>query len=95
MKGTKRMAKPKAGTPATQATGPTTPVEKIWAEHRIDVDENGAELLYVDRVLLDETAYNCLDDLERKGLPVRSPEKAFMVCSHLLPTVLSPSYRVA
>ena len=63
-----------------------TLVEKIRADHCVATAVDGSSLLHVDRVFLDESGYNCLDDLERMGRPVHSPHKAFMVCSHLVPT---------
>ena len=65
---------------------PKTLVEKIWTDHRVASEDDGSSLLHVDRVFLDESGYNCLDDLERMGRAVHSPAKAFMVCSHLVPT---------
>ena len=65
---------------------PKTLVEKIWTDHRVASEDDGSSLLHVDRVFLDESGYNCLDDLERMGRAVHSRAKAFMVCSHLVPT---------
>ena len=67
-------------------SGPLTLVEKIWNDHLVATEEDGSSLLYVDRVFLDESGYNCLDELERAGRPVHSPHKAFMMCAHLVPT---------
>ena len=36
---------------------PKTLVEKIWAEHLVAEQTDGSNLLHVDRVFLDETAY--------------------------------------
>ena len=63
-----------------------TLVEKIWTDHQVAAEADGSSLLRVDRVFLDESGYNCLDELERMGRAVHSPQNAFMVCSHLVPT---------
>ena len=65
---------------------PKTLVEKIWASHLVASEDDGSSLLYVDRVFLDESACNCLDELERMGRTALSPETAFLVCAHLVPT---------
>ena len=65
---------------------PRTLVEKIWADHLVTIEEDGSSLLHVDRVFLDESGYNCLDELERTDRSVHSPHKAFMMCAHLVPT---------
>ena len=65
---------------------PRTLAQKIWDAHVVTSEEDGSSLLLVDRVFLDESAYNCLDDLERLGKPVHSPDKAYMMCAHLVPT---------
>lgn len=63
-----------------------TLAQKIWDAHVVATEEDGSSLLLVDRVFLDESGYNCLDDLERLGKPVHSPDKAYMMCAHLVPT---------
>ena len=65
---------------------PRTLAQKIWDAHVVATEGDGSSLLLVDRVFLDESGYNCLDDLERMGKAVCSPDKAYMMCAHLVPT---------
>ncbi|MBS38477.1 MAG: isopropylmalate isomerase [Thiotrichales bacterium] len=63
-----------------------TMAEKIWRDHLVATEEDGSSLLHIDRIFLDESGYNCLDELEQTGRSVHSPQKAFMMCAHLVPT---------
>ena len=63
-----------------------TLAQKIWDAHVVVTEDDGSSLLLVDRVFLDESAYNCLDDLEHMGKSVLAAEKAYMMCAHLVPT---------
>ena len=60
--------------------------EKVWDDHVIYDFGGGDFLLYVDRHWLNDAAYNALDDLDRRGLPVRNPELTFAVVDHLIDT---------
>lgn len=66
--------------------GPMTVCEKILHDHRIVSQADGSQLLQIDRIYMDESAYNCLFQLREKGLTVPRPADKYLMVSHLAPT---------
>ena len=60
--------------------------EKIWAQHVVMRRDDGQTLLYVDRHLVQDGSAPAFEMLRRRGLPVRSPERAFATPDHYVPT---------
>lgn len=61
--------------------------EKLWREHLITELDDGASLLYIDRVFLHErTGSIALKSLEFEGHRVQSPEQVFCVMDHIVDT---------
>ncbi len=61
--------------------------DKLWNNHCIETDDDGASLVYVDRVVMHErTGAVALDSLARRGRRVRRPEHAFCVADHVVDT---------
>ena len=61
--------------------------DKLWDSHCIETDD-GASLLYVDRVVMHErTGAVALDALARRRRAVRRPEHAFCVVDHVVDTL--------
>jgi len=65
---------------------PMTVCQKILHNHRIVSQTDGSQLLHVDRIYMDESAYNCLFQLREKGLTVPRPADKYLMVSHLAPT---------
>ncbi len=65
---------------------PMTVCEKILKNHRVVSQTDGSQLLHVDRIYMDESAYNCLFQLREKGLTVPRPADKYLMVSHLAPT---------
>ena len=62
--------------------------DKLWDSHCIETDDDGASLLYVDRVVMHErTGAVALDALARRRRSVRRPEHAFCVVDHVVDTL--------
>jgi len=65
---------------------PRTLFEKIWARHRILEREDGQNLLYVDRHLLQDGSAPAFEMLRQRGLAPRAPHRAFGTPDHYVPT---------
>ena len=60
-------------------SAPRTLYDKIWDEHLVHNDEEGASLLYIDRHLVHEvTSPQAFEGLRMTGRKVRAPEKTQM-----------------
>jgi 3-isopropylmalate/(R)-2-methylmalate dehydratase large subunit len=74
-------------TASVSSASPRTLYDKLWDEHLVDVDEDGAALLYVDRHLVYEvTSPQAFAGLEASARPVWRPNATFGVCDHNVPT---------
>ena len=61
--------------------------DAIWAEHVVGQRGDGRDLLYLDRVVMDDVrAPAALELLERSGRPMRRPDLVFATIDHTLPT---------
>ena len=70
-----------------QATKPKTLFDKIWESHVIDVSDDGACLIYIDRHLVHEvTSPQAFEGLANNGRTVRRPEQTLAVADHNVPT---------
>ena len=68
-------------------TAPRTLLDKIWDGHVVDVDEDGATLLYIDRHLVHEvTSPQAFEGLRAAGRSVRRPDATLAVADHNVPT---------
>jgi 3-isopropylmalate/(R)-2-methylmalate dehydratase large subunit len=65
---------------------PRTLFEKIWVRHRILEREDGQNLLYVDRHLLQDGSAPAFEMLRQRGLVPRAPHRAFGTPDHYVPT---------
>jgi 3-isopropylmalate/(R)-2-methylmalate dehydratase large subunit len=64
-----------------------TLVEKIWSDHLVGRRDDGRDLLYVDRVVMDEVrAPDAIRLLEASGRPMRRPDLAFATIDHTIGT---------
>ncbi len=64
-----------------------TAFDKIWSLHEVAVLPDGTSLLHVDRHLLHElTGLDALKQLEKRALPVHSPELSFATVDHVIST---------
>jgi 3-isopropylmalate/(R)-2-methylmalate dehydratase large subunit len=67
--------------------GAKTLYDKIWDSHLVDVQEDGASLLYIDRHLVHEvTSPQAFEGLRVAGRKVRRPDATFAVADHNVPT---------
>ncbi len=61
--------------------------EKLWAEHRVEQQPGGTDLLYIDRVFLHErTGSIAMSSLEAAGRSVFAPEQVFCCMDHIVDT---------
>ena len=66
---------------------PSTLFDKLWDSHLIEADDDGEDLLYVDRIAMHErTGSIALDTLAREDRTVRRPEHVFCVVDHVVDT---------
>ncbi|HER25799.1 MAG TPA: 3-isopropylmalate dehydratase large subunit [Rhodospirillales bacterium] len=66
---------------------PKTLFDKIWQDHVIDVQEDGATLIYIDRHLVHEvTSPQAFEGLANSGRKVRRPDATLAVADHNVPT---------
>jgi 3-isopropylmalate/(R)-2-methylmalate dehydratase large subunit len=69
------------------ATGPRTLYDKIWDDHVVQQQEDGACLIYIDRHLVHEvTSPQAFEGLRAAGRKVRAPGKTLAVVDHNVPT---------
>src|ERR1700761_235484 len=66
---------------------PRTMYDKIWDDHLIEDDPNGASLIYIDRHIVHEvTSPQAFEGLRLSGRKVHSPDKTLLVVDHNIPT---------
>ncbi|WOJ89608.1 3-isopropylmalate dehydratase large subunit [Methylocapsa polymorpha] len=66
---------------------PRTLYDKIWDDHLVEGDSDGASLIYVDRHLVHEvTSPQAFEGLRLSGRKVRAPHKTLAVVDHNVPT---------
>jgi len=66
---------------------PRTLYDKIWDDHLVEGDSDGASLIYVDRHLVHEvTSPQAFEGLRLSGRKVRAPQKTLAVVDHNVPT---------
>ena len=66
---------------------PRTLLDKIWENHVVNIDDDGAYLLYIDRHLVHEvTSPQAFEGLRVAGRPVRRPDATLAVADHNVPT---------
>jgi 3-isopropylmalate/(R)-2-methylmalate dehydratase large subunit len=66
---------------------PRTLYDKIWDDHLIEDDPNGASLIYIDRHVVHEvTSPQAFEGLRLTGRRVRAPDKTLLVVDHNVPT---------
>ena len=70
---------------AAPAKGQTL-FDKIWARHRVLEREDGQTLLYVDHHLIHDGSTPAFDDLRRRKLKVRAPQRTFATPDHYVVT---------
>jgi 3-isopropylmalate/(R)-2-methylmalate dehydratase large subunit len=67
--------------------GPRTLYDKIWDDHVVETQPDGASLLYIDRHLVHEvTSPQAFEGLRASGRKVRAPQKTLAVVDHNVPT---------
>ena len=65
---------------------PRTVFEKIWDRHVITSREDGADLLYIDRLLSQENTFHAFAKMRAEGHTVKSPSQVFCFADHYVPT---------
>ncbi|CAN2533598.1 3-isopropylmalate+dehydratase+large+subunit [Methylocapsa aurea] len=66
---------------------PRTLYDKIWDDHVVHEQEDGACLIYIDRHLIHEvTSPQAFEGLRTSGRTVRAPQKTLAVVDHNVPT---------
>jgi 3-isopropylmalate/(R)-2-methylmalate dehydratase large subunit len=61
--------------------------DKIWDDHVVETNADGASLLYIDRHLIHEvTSPQAFEGLRAAGRKVRAPQKTLAVVDHNVPT---------
>jgi 3-isopropylmalate/(R)-2-methylmalate dehydratase large subunit len=66
---------------------PRTLYDKIWDDHLVHVEADGASLIYIDRHLVHEvTSPQAFEGLRLSGRRVRAPQKTLAVVDHNVPT---------
>ncbi|MCB1700919.1 MAG: 3-isopropylmalate dehydratase large subunit [Pseudomonadales bacterium] len=65
----------------------STLFEKLWNEHLVEVQDDGTDLIYIDRVFLHErTGSIALSGLQAEAYPVFCPEQVFCCMDHIVDT---------
>lgn len=68
-------------------TAPRTLYQKIWDNHIVDVQEDGTNLLYIDRHIVHEvTSPQAFEALELAGRKVKRPKATLAISDHNTPT---------
>jgi 3-isopropylmalate/(R)-2-methylmalate dehydratase large subunit len=66
---------------------PRTLYDKIWDDHLVHAEADGASLIYIDRHLVHEvTSPQAFEGLRLSGRRVRAPQKTLAVVDHNVPT---------
>jgi 3-isopropylmalate/(R)-2-methylmalate dehydratase large subunit len=66
---------------------PRTLYDKIWDDHLIEEEPNGACLIYIDRHIVHEvTSPQAFEGLRLAGRKVHAPDKTLLVVDHNVPT---------
>ena len=63
-----------------------TLLDKIWARHCVMARDDGQALLYIDKHLVQDGSAPAFEMLRQRGLKVRTPQRAFAVPDHYVPT---------
>ena len=72
---------------SANSTAPRTLYDKIWDDHVVDQQEDGACVIYIDRHLIHEvTSPQAFEGLRISGRKVRSPARTLAVVDHNVPT---------
>jgi 3-isopropylmalate/(R)-2-methylmalate dehydratase large subunit len=72
---------------ASNMAKPRTLYDKIWDEHLIEEEPNGACLIYIDRHIVHEvTSPQAFEGLRLAGRKVHAPDKTLLVVDHNVPT---------
>jgi 3-isopropylmalate/(R)-2-methylmalate dehydratase large subunit len=72
---------------ASKMAKPRTLYDKIWDDHLIEEEPNGACLIYIDRHIVHEvTSPQAFEGLRLAGRKVRAPDKTLLVVDHNVPT---------
>jgi 3-isopropylmalate/(R)-2-methylmalate dehydratase large subunit len=71
--------KPPAGRPRSL-------FEKVWERHVVTRDDEGNELIFVDRHLAHEGSFHAFGKLAARSLPVARPDLTLLVADHYAPT---------
>jgi 3-isopropylmalate/(R)-2-methylmalate dehydratase large subunit len=72
---------------ASNMAEPRTLYDKIWDDHLIEEEPNGACLIYIDRHIVHEvTSPQAFEGLRLAGRKVRAPDKTLLVVDHNVPT---------
>ena len=72
---------------SADSNAPRTLYDKIWDDHVVDRQDDGACLLYIDRHLIHEvTSPQAFEGLRLTGRKVRAPAKTLAVVDHNVPT---------
>ena len=67
---------------------PRTMYDKIWEDHLIEEEPNGASLIYIDRHIVHEvTSPQAFEALRLNRRRVRAPDKTLCVVDHNIPTI--------
>ena len=65
---------------------PQTLFDKIWSAHAIQMRQDGATLLHIDRHLVHDGSSNAFRMLGQRNLPVRRPDRTFATPDHYVAT---------
>ena len=74
--------------PQDPASWPRTLIDKIWARHLVDPQDDGTCLIYIDRHLIHELRPQAVEGLHMSGRIVRRPALSLAVPDHNVPTAL-------
>ncbi len=69
-----------------ETSTPRTLFEKIWARHRVLERPDGMTLLYVDTHLVHDGSAPAFQNIGRRGIRVRAPERTFATPDHYVLT---------
>ena len=61
--------------------------DKLWNEHLVESQQDGSDLVYIDRIFLHErTGSLALSSLQAEGREVFAPEQVFCCMDHIVDT---------